>query len=419
MSTLLLQLPLTNASPDTAFSYALTSDGVTALQQASATAAQLPEPRGPGAEVVAVVPIAALSWQRVQLPAGLNLTVHSANHRLRAALEGLLEEHLLDEPAQLHFALAPNAQAGTEIWVAVCQRNWLAGHLQALEAAGKPATRIVPAWAPSSRANGVSEFYAIGTFDAPQLVITGYGSDQGVALLPLNAATWALATHNRSQTDAAEAIPLKAEPAVAVLAEQYCGHPVNIITAASLMLQAARNDWDLAQMDLASSSRHRAIRRAGGALQTLLHAPAWRMARWGVLASMAVYLIGLNLWAWQERTAISKKQAAAKNILTTTFPNIRVVVNAPLQMQREITQLRQANGSTSERDFEPLLANLGAALPVGASPDDLVYSLGELKVQGVTLSPEDLAALQNRLSAIGYQVRSEDSTLILRTTSTP
>lgn len=425
MSTLLLQLPTSNASPETAFSYVLTSDGITALEQASAMASLLPEPRGPGAEVVAVVPITALSWQRVQLPPGLALTLHHANNRLRAALEGLLEERLLDDPGQLHFALAPDAQTGAEVWVAVCQRNWLSGHLQALEAAGRPATRIVPAWAPGPTSSGSPELFAIGTADAPQLVITGYGPEQGVALVPLSSATLTLATGSHLRSAPAESttleqpLSLKSEPAVAAVAEQCAGRPVSIITPASLLLEAARSDWDLAQMDLASSGRHRALRRAGSALEALLHAPAWRAARWGAIACIAAYLIGLNTWAWQERKAISDKQAAAQSIVTSTFPSIRVVVDAPLQMQREVAQLRQANGSTSERDLEPILAQLGAALPTGLSPTSLLYSSGELKAQGISLSAEDFTAVESRLSSLGYQVRSEDSTLILRATSTP
>lgn len=54
--------------------------------------------------VLAVEP-AALGWHRVELP-------RVAPARLRAALDGLLEEVLLDEPAQLHMALEPGAAPG-------------------------------------------------------------------------------------------------------------------------------------------------------------------------------------------------------------------------------------------------------------------------------------------------------------------
>ncbi len=70
-----------------------------------------------------------------QLPPGIPLGANQQTPRLRSILEGLLEDRLLDDPAQLHFALQPGARAGSPVWVAVCDRSWLRDHLQALEAA--------------------------------------------------------------------------------------------------------------------------------------------------------------------------------------------------------------------------------------------------------------------------------------------
>ena len=141
MSTLILFLPQAPCGPTTAFSYTLTADGHTELRHASAPAALLPEPARPGGEVVAVVPARALSWQRVQLPQGVPLGAGQQTPRLRSVLEGLLEDQLLDDPAQLHFALEPGARAGKPVWVAVCDRAWLREALQVLEAAGALAWR--------------------------------------------------------------------------------------------------------------------------------------------------------------------------------------------------------------------------------------------------------------------------------------
>ena len=109
MSTLLISLPLApgldgGASSAPSYSYALSLNGQTITQQGSTTAGLLPQPGRTG-EVVAVVPAAMLSWQRVSLPQG----VGPGSPRLRAVLEGVLEESVLDDPAQLHFALQPDA----------------------------------------------------------------------------------------------------------------------------------------------------------------------------------------------------------------------------------------------------------------------------------------------------------------------
>lgn len=417
MSTLLLTLPTAHAGPTADYSYTLTSDGQTALQHASSPAALLPAATGPGAEVVAVVPVQLLSWQQVQLPPGLPLQVGGPSPRLRAALEGLLEDRLLDDPSHLHFALQPSPQAGTALWVAVCPKAWLAGHLQALEAAGRPVSRVVPAFAPAALgAETTPQLFALGTPETALLVLAPAGVDQGVLALPLGPSALALAN--------AQGLPLAdlvvyAEPAVAAQAEQLLGRPVALTTPSTLAMQAARSEWDLAQFDLASSGRSRALRRAGSTAQRLLHGPAWRAARWGAGALVAAHLLGVNLWAWQEEKALAAKQAAVRTTLTQTFPHIQVVVDAPVQMQREVAQLRQANGSTSARDLEAMLAAAGTALPPGQQPSTLVYTPGELRLGGLNLSPDLLESLQSRLQASGYQTRSEDGNLLLRTGATP
>ena len=78
-----------------------TSADSTLLDHGSAPLALLPR----AGDVVAVVPARMLSWHRIVLP-----KVNSA--RLRNALEGLLEERVLDDPQELHFALAPAAVPG-------------------------------------------------------------------------------------------------------------------------------------------------------------------------------------------------------------------------------------------------------------------------------------------------------------------
>lgn len=88
--------------------WVLSADGQQPSGQGVSACAELPQ----DAECVLVVPVWQLSWQRVALP-------KVAPARLRAALDGLLEEHLLDDTAQLHFALEPGSRPGQAagIWV--------------------------------------------------------------------------------------------------------------------------------------------------------------------------------------------------------------------------------------------------------------------------------------------------------------
>lgn len=419
MSTLILFLPPARPGPATEYSYTLTADGHTAIRHAAAPAALLPEPTRPGGEVVAVVPARALSWQRVQLPPGLPLGPGQQTPRLRSVLEGLLEDRLLDDAAQLHFALQPGAQAGQPLWVAVCDRAWLRENLQALEAAGRRVSRVVPEFSPGPTASGRPELCALGTPEDACVVLTGQGLDYGVAVLPLSHMAVALARAGAPLAPAApgdeeDALVVRAEPAVAALAERTLGQRVVLHTASQRAMDAARGDWDLAQFDLASTGRTRALRRAGSLASALLNAPQWRAARWGAGLLVVAHLVGLNAWAWQERQSLAAKQAAVRSTLTQTFPKVQVVVDAPVQMERELAQLRQAAGSVSPRDLEPLLAAAGAALPAGRQPTAIEYTPGELRLRGVALGPEEETALSARLQAAGYRAQLDDGSLLLR-----
>ena len=417
MSTLILSLPPSLPGISTQYGYTLTADGHTAQRHALTEAALLPETARPG-EVVAVVPIEALSWQKVQLPPGLPLGASQQTPRLRSVLDGLLEDRLLDDTTQLHFALQPGAQAGVPVWVAVCDRAWLRAHLQALEAAGRRVSRVVPEFAPGPTASGGPEVSAIGTADDPQLILCGLGTGQGISVLPLTPATLALAGLGAAGGDAPPT-PLRADPAVAELAERALGHPVGLHTASARALDAARSDWDLAQFDLSSTSRSRALRKAGGVLSALLYAPQWRAARWALGVLVLAHLAGLNVWAWQERQAVAAKQTSLRSTFTQTFPQVQAVI-APLeQMEREMALLRQASGSFSPRDLEPMMAAAGSVLPDGRIPTGLEFTTGELRLRGLPLAPQEEPVLTTRLRAAGYTGRLDDGSLVLRAETAP
>ena len=406
MSILILYLPPGTPGPATEFSYTLTNDGHTATRQASATAALLPDPGRTG-EVVAVVPARALSWQRVTLPQGST----SSPARLRSVLEGLLEEQLLDDPGQLHFALAPDAQIGAPTWVAVCDRRWLRETLQLLEAHGRSVGRIVPEFAPGG--STARELYALGVPEDAHLVTTSADPAQPVSVLPLSAATLALALHQGGAADQ-EPPRVRAEPAVATLTEQWTQGPVELSTASQRSLTAARGDWNLAQLEFSSSGRTRALRSVSGGINAFLRAPQWRAARWALGIAIVAQLIGLNVAAYKERQSLAAKESGIRSTLQQTFPNVKVVVDAPVQMQREIAQLRQAAGSLSHRDLEPMLAAAGSALPENRVPTLLEFADSELHLTGITLAGPELDTLNQRLNATGFSARTQGQQLWIR-----
>jgi len=420
MSTLIVllpPLPLESFSAATPFDYVLSEDDRTPTQHDRAAASLLPASAKGGTEVVAVVPAQALSWHRLELPRGslgrgtlAGKSTGGGTPRLRALLEGLLEERLLEEPGELHFAVQPDARDGSAVWVAACQRGWLRAALAALEAAKRPATRIVPEFAPligdSAEAPPLE---VLGTPAHPQLASIGA---QGVSLLPFNAATLALAqTQWQTQSGTAEVLRLVAEPGVAQLAEQVAGRPAVLRTSAQRWLDAAHGRWDLAQFEFSNSGRSRAWKHLGQQARTFWQAPQWRAARWGAAVLVAAQVVGLNAWAWKESASLDTQRTAVRDTLTQTFPGVKVVVDAPVQMERELANLRQAAGAASGRDLEAMLGALAEAAPPGQALTAIDFSNGETRVKGLDGQGGELAG---PLAAQGYGARMEGDQLVMQ-----
>ena len=401
MSSLYVLIPPDPARADSDFPYVLSPDGRAVAAHASATAARLPAATGAAAEVVVVLPAEALSWHRVQLPKG----VGPGSSRLRPVLEGLLEDHLLDEPEALHFALAPQPRPGEPVWVAVCQRAWLRAGLNALEAAGRPVSRVVPEIAPEAPGG----LHALGEPDEARLWAT---SPEGVLILPLAAGAQSLLP------DLAPDAPCFAEPAVAALAEQLLQRPVVLQTAPQRWLQAAQSRWDIGQFEFASTGRTRAVKKLGTLASELLHARQWRAARWAAALLVLANVIGLNAWAWKERSLLESKDQAIRSTLTTTFPQVRLVVNPQVQMEREVATLRQATGAVSERDLEVMLSSLGRLAP-GRTVAGLDFNGNQLRVRGLGWTAPELSAAQPELRRQGLAARLDGEVLVLAPEAMP
>lgn len=410
MSLLLLTLP--PGAPGS-YEYATSGDGQTLADHGHAGAALLP-PAGRGVEVVAMVPATQLSWQRVTLPRG----VGPGSPRLRATLVGLLEDQLLDDPEQLHLALDPDASAGDAAWVAVCNKAWLAAHLRALDAAQRPVSRIVPELRPR---DGDLRLIVTGTPERPWVLMSGELVPGGAQALPLTHGTLALlnTADAAAEGDARPKVELLAEPAVAELAEQLLNRRVTIHQPAKRLLAASRSAWDLAQFDLARTGTARAAKRVGAFWRDFLHAPLWRPARWGVVLLLLANLVGLNVWAWRTQQELAARRAQVSSTLTQTFPQVRVVVDAPAQMAREIAALHQSTGASSARDLEPMLSALGQHTAVAAAPGAIEFAPGQLRLKGVQLAASLVADANQRLRPLGYQLLADAEGVLLRQEATP
>ncbi len=395
MSQLLVTLlPPGNASAE--LNYAMLSSAGVLTSHGRAAPALLPK----ADQATLIVPPHALSWHLAALP---KLPRGSSTQKQQAVLAGVLEEQLLDDAAQLHLAACPTLLQDGKTWVAACNKAWLKQAVAALQAAGVPLNSIVPQVFPTQE----SSLHASGASDAAWLT---YSDAQGVLCLPLSQAALLRASWS-------EGINVSAEPAVAAAVEGALGLRVDVLQTAQLALQAAqaakRQGVDLAQGDLAVSGGGRAWQSLTNFLRDLLAAPVWRPVRYGLCLLLLANLIGLNAWAWKQSAATQAKRAQLNQLLTQSFPNVKVVVDAPLQMQRELASLRQAQGQLSGRDFESIYARFSGLAVMNSAPSAIEFIANEVQIRGAGVSGEQLDALQPRLQFAGLAVRSDARALIV------
>lgn len=409
MSSLIITLPPSLPAATIPCSAVWTEDGQTVHRHVDAPLNLLPDT--PGAETVIVVPAGLLSWHRLELPKGtLERGFFQEGHasRLRSVLNGMLEDRLLDEPDALHFALQPQPRASTPIWVAACDRAWLGAWLVALEQSGRPVTRIVPEVEPTAQdLPGFSTLHVMGTPDHAQCV---WSSPRGVTLLPLSGASVALMAAAGSETDTPR---MSAEPGVAVLAERHFNGPVALQTGAQRAIAAAQSSWDLAQFDLLRTRGARSRKRLSTLGSTLWRSPEWKPARWATMALVAINVAGLQAWAWREQSALAAKRVAIRSILTTTFPDVRVVVDAPLQMSRSLADLQRQSGAASSADLETMLGLFQSVAPEIPAPGAIEYIAGELRLKVLDASSAVVANIATRLQAHGYTAALDGDRLVL------
>ncbi len=383
------------------YGYVLSADGLQVSSHGRAQPSLLPR----ADSVVAVLADSDVGWQRITLP-------KAPAARLRAALGGLLEEHLLEDDDTLHLALAPDAQAGTPVWVAVMHKAWLHGELASLEKAGLSIERVLPSSWPGDAPQG--HFFEAGGAGAGNARVgLCHADEQGLKLLRLDGS---LARTLLPQMTA-QATLWTAEPAVAAPAERWLDASVRVQTEAERALQAVRSLWNLRQFDLAP--RWRGTRALRNALQQL-RSPAWRPVRLGLAALLLLQLIGLNAWAWHQRQTLAELRLSQEQLLRTTFPNVRAVLDAPLQMRRETDVLRTAAGHAGDSDLEALLGAAASAWPEGQGPvQTLRFEPGRLTLATPGWSEQQLTQFRERLRPGGWAVDSADGRISLSRAAAP
>lgn len=297
-------------------------------------------------------------------------------------------------------------------WVGACDKAWLQAHLNAIKSAGMVVSRIVPEFAPT---HGETRVHVVGRVDQPLLVATGQRVG-GVMCLPFNNAALALLPRACvGDEPVAQAVQLTfAEPAVAGLVERLLPGDIRPENRHARWLAATGAGWELAQFDLACTSRARTFNRVWEAGVEMLQSRRWRFARWAMAVLLGIHVAGLNALAWQEKSALHAQRLSIQSMLVQTFPHVKVVVDAPLQMQRELAALEQSKGGASAFGLEAALNAIGAADLPDQTLNAIEMANGEIKLKGLALASQELSGLSAQLSEQGFAVVAEGDVLRIK-----
>jgi general secretion pathway protein L len=389
------------------YTYALSPDGLVLQGQGHCAASLLPK----ADTVIAVLADADVGWHRITLP-------KAPSARLRAAITGVIEEGLLDDAEATHLAVAPQASAGEPTWIAAVNKAWLVNELAALERADVFVDRVAPSSWPDDPPTG--HFSADnggdnGVYNSTSAALAGsvsltWSHPDGVATVSLQGGL-ARAVFKPEVTASAR---FSASPDAASAAEQWLGAPVNVMSTAQRALQASRTLWDLRQFDLAR--RNRGTRALRDSLKKFF-SPSWRPVRLGLIAVALFNVAGLNLWAWHQESQMTARRVAMTKVLQTTFPQVRAVLDAPLQMQREVQTLRAAAGKPGDTDLEPMLQAAASAWPADRPPiDAMSFEAGRLTLPGTGWTDAQIVEFRGRLRPGGWAVDSSGGKLALSRT---
>ena len=381
------------------YAYVTSPDGLDIEAEGRCAASLLPK----ATTVVAVLADTDVSWHRITMP-------KAPSARLRAALTGILEEALLEDTEAIHLALAPGAVAGQPTWVGAVDRQWLRNELAALQRARVFVDRVVPMVWPDDP--------AIGHFSTAEGAETGgtvsltWAHADGVATVRLQGAlARALVPSPPPPTTR-----WSASPSAAAAAEQWLGAPVNVMPLEQRLLQAGRSLWNLRQFDLAP--RTRGARALRDSVRRLL-SPAWRPVRVGAAALVVAQIVGLNLWAWQQRGTIEARRTTMQSLVKANYPRVSeldIQRDPAAVMQRETQALRTLAGKPGDTDLEPLLQAAASAWPADRPVENFRFEPGKLTLAANGWNDTQIETFRSLLRPGGWQVDASEGRLTVTRT---
>lgn len=369
--------------------WALCEDSGAVLQSGAGALASMPKAK----ECIGIIAPERTLLLSVKTPPG-------SRRQWKAALPFLAENQTLPDPEENHVVLGGVSESGQASLV-ITDKAWLRRILEACRTAGLPLRKVapevlLPALAQSGWTlvwNGSGGFVRSGAS-------AGMALDAGDTETPPVALQLML---NNSAIPRPDKIKVRLTPGLSGM-ETAMPHWENFPVPL-----AADEAWDWRRSPIPPEAANLLAGELAPPSRPQEWWPKFRPAVYILLAVLFVEMLGSNL-QWAELAHEQKSLKSAMDLsFRKAFGNEVALVNAPLQMQRDIADIKHGAGLEDDSDFIPLM-NLSARalgkLPVGAMRE-LHYESGRLEVEVNTTTAIELDALQAGLRNSGLAVRAD------------
>ena len=361
------------------------------LQSGNDPLAALPK----GHECIGIVAAERVLSIEVTVPPG-------ARRRWQSALPFMAEEHTLPDPESNHVIPGPTLPDG-RVMLAVVDKLWLKRIIETCRLTKLSLRRMTPeTFLPTISAgswvliwNGSSGFVRTGLLSG--MAVDGDSPRSAPLALQL------------ILNSARESAPKKIEirfPYIVPEAQRVLPQWVDLPLALSI---APVWDWRHANIP------ENALNLLWGDFAPRAKVRDWwpkvRPAVLILVAVLGVELVGTNIeWALLANERSHLNQNMEKNF-RAAFGSAGTLVNAPLQMQRNLAELRHAGGLPDDGDFLSLLDAAASALNQlsAGSVRAMHYETGRLDIEVMLGSKTDLQNLQQRLQSSGLGVKLDDA----------
>jgi general secretion pathway protein L len=381
LSTLYIRHPARAEGEHALSRFALVNDGGVIEQQGEGPLRNLGDLVGATRRIVLLLAGADVNLLQVQAPP-------LSGARLKAALPGLVEEHILGDPLDSVLVAAPEQPDGTRP-IAVVERDWLEAIVRALLAQGARAVAAIPAQLCLPLQPGsISAAIEGGELTLRQGLFQGFGL--------------ALEANPEVVLQTARAFSGDA-PLVLYVPRAQLGEYQALVQEAVPGVMVETDDW----AHWIAGSKSTALDLVSGLGAAGTQPRDWRRWRWPIrLAALAVAvnLIGLNLdWLRLKREADTVRQSMTQTF-RQVYPRETAILDPVLQMRQNIARARASTGEVAPDEFTYLAAAFGEAarsLPRQPGIGSIEYRERALniKVKPETVDPGLTAQLRTALAA--------------------